>query len=200
MSTLRCSATARRKGANGSFQLRGADKGWDSPNIVSVSTSTAAGQIVVGGLDLEQRPGGGVHEGELARVDMLHPQLLGGSLVDDAHDLGAVGVGRATIRAEELDDVGTGEAEQQRADVRGVVGEQVLAQLLGRYVEAPRQFGERQAVGVGGEQLEHGGKAPDALGVLRNGRHHAPAIWASSAISSARTSSGPTTLTRRPSR
>ena len=45
---------------------------------------------------------------------------------------------------------------------------------------------------MGGEELEHGGEPADALGVLRDGRHHSPAIWASSAISSARTSSGPT--------
>ena len=200
MSTLRWSATARRKGGSGSFQLRGADSGWASPNMVSVSTSMRARELLVVALDLEQGSGGGVHEGELAGVDVLHPELLGRSLVDDPHDLGAVRVGRAAVGSEELDDVGSGEAEQQDADVGGVVGEQVLAQLLGGYVEARGQVGERQAVGVGGEELEHGGEAADALGVLGDGRHHSPAIWASSAISSARTSSGPTTLTRRPSR
>ena len=93
------------------------------------------GQVRVVGLDLEEGSRRGVHQGQLAGVDVLHPELLGGSLVDDAHDLGAVRVGGAAVGSEELDDVGAGEAEEQHADVGGVVGEQVLAQLLGRYVE-----------------------------------------------------------------
>ena len=60
------------------------------------------GEVLVG-LDVVQRDRGGVDQRQLGRVDVLHPELLGRAVVDDAHDLGLVRVHAAVaVGPEEL--------------------------------------------------------------------------------------------------
>ena len=176
MSTLRCSATARWKGGSGSFQVRDADSCWASPNMVSVSTSSApASSSLSPSISKRARAAAYTSASSLGSTYSTPSSSVGRSSMTRTTSA-LFGSAESTVRAEELDDVGPGEAEQEDADVGGVVGQQVLAQLLGGHVEARGEVGERQAVGMGGQELEHGGEAADALGVLRDRRHHSPAI------------------------
>ena len=164
------------------------------------------GSQVLVGLDVVQRDRGGVDERELGRVDVLHPELLGRAVVDGADDLRLERVDVAVaVGPEELQHRRSPEAEHPVVleRVRGVERQQVLAQLLGRDVDLVGQRGQRHAVGMGQQHLEHRGQPAEAGGVLGRGlashRQSPPFSSLSSASSSRRTSSGPTSTTRRPS-